>query len=97
MPEPIERFDIRLPANAKQMLMQAAEISGNTLTGLVLNAALDKAREILSEHRHFMLNAEEWRRFTATLDQAPEPNETLRTAWRDYHGMALSAEATGTP
>lgn len=47
MPEVIERFDIRLPADAKDLLAQAAEISGNTLTGLVLNAALDKAREIL--------------------------------------------------
>lgn len=49
------------------------------------------------EHRHFMLNAEEWRRFTATLDQTPEPNETLRTAWRDDHDAALNPEATGTP
>ncbi|WPL14848.1 MULTISPECIES: type II toxin-antitoxin system TacA family antitoxin [Thiorhodovibrio] len=45
MNEAIERFDIRLPDNAKQLLMQAADISGNTLTGLVLNAALDKAHE----------------------------------------------------
>lgn len=84
MPEAIERFDIRLPTNAKRMLIQAAEISGNTLTGLVLNAALDKAREILQSHQHFTLNAEEWRRFVATLDHPPEPNEALRSAWRDY-------------
>ncbi len=89
MSEAIERFDIRLPANAKQMLIQAAEISGNTLTGLVLNAALDKAREILQSHQHFMLNAEEWQRFVATLDHPPEPNETLQSAWRDYHDAGL--------
>ncbi|RKT45764.1 DUF1778 domain-containing protein [Thiocapsa rosea] len=84
MSEAIERFDIRLPANAKQMLMQAADISGNTLTGLVLNAALDKAREILRSHQHFILNAEEWRRFADTLDNPPEPNDALQAAWRDY-------------
>ncbi len=84
MSEAIERFDIRLPANAKQMLMQAADISGNTLTGLVLNAALDKAREILHSHQHFILNAEEWRRFADTLDNPPEPNDALQAAWRDY-------------
>ena len=80
MPETIERFDIRLPANAKHLLMQAAEITGNTLTALVLNAALDKAREILQSHQHFMLNAEEWRRFTTTLEQPLEPNDVLQSA-----------------
>lgn len=89
MPEAIERFDIRLPANAKQLLMQAAEISGNTLTALVLNAALDKARDILQNHRHFMLNAEEWRRFTDTLEHPPDPNAALQAAWRDYEDAGL--------
>jgi uncharacterized protein (DUF1778 family) len=89
MSEMIERFDIRLPADAKQMLLQAAEISGNTLTALVLNAALDKAREILQSHRHFRLNAEEWRRFTATLEHPPEPNAVLQAAWRDYERAGL--------
>ena len=89
MSETIERFDIRLPANAKQMLLQAAEISGNTLTALVLNAALDKAREILQSHQHFKLNAEEWRRFTATLEHPPEPNDALQAAWRDYERAGL--------
>jgi uncharacterized protein (DUF1778 family) len=35
MSEAIERFDIRLPANAKQLLLQAAGISGNTLTSVL--------------------------------------------------------------
>ncbi len=84
MSEVFEQFDIRLPANAKQLFMQAADISGNTLTGLVLNAALDKAREILQSHQHFMLYAEELRRFIATLDHPPAPNDALQAAWRDY-------------
>ena len=89
MSESIERFDIRLPANAKQMLMQAAEISGNTLTGLILNAAMDKARDILQSHQHFRLNAEDWQRFVDTLEHPPEPNEALRAAWRNYRDAGL--------
>lgn len=87
MPEAMERFDIRLPVNAKHLLLQAAEISGNSLTGLVLNAALDKAREILSSHQHLMLNAAEWQRFVNTLNDPPEPNDVLKAAWRDYRDM----------
>ena len=52
MTEALERFDIRLPAAAKQMLLQAAALNGSSLTGLVLNAALDKAREIMNSHRN---------------------------------------------
>ena len=89
MKETIERFDIRLPANAKRLLTQAAEISGNTLTSLVLNAALDKARDILESHQHFKLNAEEWRQFTSTLEHPPEPNNALKKAWRDYEDARL--------
>jgi len=84
MHETIERFDIRLPASAKQLLLQAAEVSGNTLTGLVLNAALDKARDILQSHRYFVLSAEEWRQFNNVLQHPPEPNATLKAAWRAY-------------
>jgi len=80
----IDRFDIRLPATTKQVLMQAAEISGNTLTALVLNAALDKARDILQSHQHFVLNFEEWQRFTITLENPAEPSGALQTAWHNH-------------
>jgi len=83
MSETLERVDIRLPADAKRLLVQAAEISGNTLTALVLNAALDKAHDILQTHQHFVLSAEEWRDFITTLDHPPEPTEALSNAWRD--------------
>jgi len=89
MSETVDRFDLRLPASAKQLLLQAAEISGNTLSSLVLNAALDKARDILESHQHFVLNAEEWRQFTATLENPPEPSPALQVAWRDHEASGL--------
>lgn len=52
------------------------------------NCNLDKARELLQSYRHFVLNAEEWQQFTATLENPPEPNEALQTAWRDYIGIS---------
>lgn len=83
--ESIERFDIRLPASAKNLLLKAAEINGSTLTALVLSAAMDKAREILQAHQLFTLNAQDWQAFMDTLENPPEPNDALRKAWIDYH------------
>jgi uncharacterized protein (DUF1778 family) len=92
MSESVERFDIRLPADAKRLLMEAAEVSGNTLTALVLNAALDKARDILETHRHFALCTADWNRFVATLEDPPEPNAALKAAWRDYRDTGAGLE-----
>lgn len=81
----MERLDIRLPADTKQMLTQAAEINGSTLTALVLGAAMDKAREILQTHQLFSLNAADWQAFVDKLENPPEPNEALQQAWAEYH------------
>lgn len=87
--ESIERFDIRLPASAKNLLLKAAEINGSTLTALVLSAAMDKAREILQTHQLFSLTIEDWNAFLAVLENPPEPNEALKQAWVDYHDAGL--------
>lgn len=87
--ESIERFDIRLPASAKNLLLKAAEINGSTLTALVLSAAMDKAREILQTHQLFSLNTEDWNAFLTVLENPPEPNDALRKAWIDYHDAGL--------
>ncbi len=83
--ETIERFDIRLPASAKNLLQKAADINGSTLTALVLGAAMDKAREIMREHQLLALNTEDWNTFIAVLENPPEPNDALKQAWADYH------------
>lgn len=85
----IERFDIRLPASAKHLLLKAAEINGSTLSALVLGAAMDKAREILQAHQLLVLNAEDWQAFVHTLENAPDPNAALKQAWADYQVSEL--------
>ena len=77
-----DRLDLRLPTTAKQLLQQAAAITGNTLNALVLNAALDRARDILQTHQHSELAIEEWRDFMRSLDDPP-PTAALRQAWRN--------------
>lgn len=89
MPEPIEHLNIRLPADARRLLTEATEITGNTIAAFVLSAAIEKARAILESQRHFALSAAEWTRFVAALDDPPEPNDALAAAWRDYRGAGL--------
>ena len=81
----LERFDIRIPSDTKQMLAKAAEINGSTLTALVMSAAMDKAREILQAHQLFELNEADWQSFMDTLENPAEPDNYLKAAWGDYH------------
>lgn len=90
--ETIERVDIRLPATAKQLLSQAAEINGSTMTALILGAAMDKARDILQAHQLFTLNTEDWQAFMEALENSPEPNEALQQAWAEYHSENPNAD-----
>lgn len=87
--EPMERFDIRLPASAKNMLVKAAEMNGSSMASLVLGAAMDKAREILQAGQMFSLNEREWKRFVDALENPPSPNEALRKAWDEYHADGI--------
>ena len=87
--ETYERFDIRMPSTAKQMLTSAAEINGTTLTALVMGAAMDKAREIMNTHKTFMLNNDEWNELMKVLEQPTEPNEALQRAAKNYRDSGM--------
>ncbi|WP_020560518.1 DUF1778 domain-containing protein [Thiofilum flexile] len=87
--ESLERFDIRLPASAKQMLLMAAELNGSSLTALIISAAMDKAREIVQANQMLTLNLEDWERFTASLDNPPPPNTALKQAWQEYQAADI--------
>ncbi len=49
--QPVEHFDIEVSHSVKEMLTKAAEINGCSLTALIVQAAIDKARDILQNHQ----------------------------------------------
>ena len=87
--ETYERFDIRIPSTAKQMLSSAAEINGTTLTSLIMNAAMDKARDIMNTHKTFVLSSSEWDDLMEALEQPSEPNEALLRAAKDFRDSGM--------
>jgi uncharacterized protein (DUF1778 family) len=72
------KLDLRLSAEAKQTLSAAAEVSHRSVSQFVLESALARAEETLMDRRHFVLNAEQWKAFTAALDAPPRDNPALR-------------------
>jgi uncharacterized protein (DUF1778 family) len=66
-----EKLDLRLTPAAKQMIHEAAAAMQRSVSDFVLESALARAEEALTNRRHFGLDAEQWQAFMVALDAPP--------------------------
>jgi len=71
-------INFRAPADKQDLIDRAVAISGVNRTEFILEAACDRAREVLADQTQFTLNAEQLQRFNALLDAPLEDNLALR-------------------
>jgi uncharacterized protein (DUF1778 family) len=71
MGEKTARLDLRLTEPQKQLIEQAAEISGSTLAGFAVAELMDAASQVVARSRTLALDAEDWDMFVAALE-APD-------------------------
>lgn len=77
------RLNVRASASQLNLLRQAAEAQGRSLSDFVLSAATERAEEILVERRYFVATPEAWDSFMATLNDPPEPGPRLVRLFRE--------------
>ena len=75
-----ERLDVRLSAEHKQLLEQAAAISGQPVTSFAVSHLLQKAREVIEQYNRTALNRDDWDRFLEILDSDDQPTPALMKA-----------------
>ncbi len=73
-----ERIDLRMTADAKRTLEQAATASNKTLGDFLVDTGLDAAMDALADRRTFQLDDKRWNEFMVALDAPPESNPALR-------------------
>lgn len=73
-----ENLDLRLTKTAKRTLQAAAVASHRSVSEFVLESALSRADETLSDRRSFGLDAHQWKAFLAALDAPPRPLPRLQ-------------------
>jgi uncharacterized protein (DUF1778 family) len=81
MAEKTARLDLRLTEPQKQLIEQAAEISGSTLAGFAISQLVDAASQVVARSRSMTLEAQDWETFVAALEAPDEP------AWADLKAM----------
>jgi uncharacterized protein (DUF1778 family) len=77
-----ERLEARLTASQKELLQQAAELEGRSLTDFVIDSAQTAARHVIRDHQLLELTARDSEVFVNALLNPPAPNAKLRRAFR---------------
>lgn len=81
-----ERLNARLTPQAKELVQEAAALSGRSLTDFVAEAAREKALATIRDHRVWTLNAEQSLAFAQAIlhPDPPEPTAAQRAFAADY-------------
>lgn len=77
------KLDLRLSAEAKQALTEAARVSHRSVSQFVLESALARADETLLERQRFELDAPRWTAFMEALDAPPRELPRLRRLFEE--------------
>ena len=78
------RLEARISAEEKELLKQAADLQGCTLTEFVLRSAQEAARKALKEHQMMSLTARDTEAFVKALLKPPAPSKKLKRAAERY-------------
>ncbi|MGZ6586506.1 MAG: type II toxin-antitoxin system TacA family antitoxin [Solirubrobacteraceae bacterium] len=67
-----ERVQLRVAPADDALLRQAAELAGESLTTFLLGSGRERAERLLADRSRFVLDARDWKRFSAALDRPAE-------------------------
>lgn len=82
-------INLRIEANTRQLIDDAAAILGKTRTEFMIESARRQAIDVLLDQRLFVLDADRYDAFMHALDNPPAPGPKLRSllrrapAWRE--------------
>ena len=79
-----ERVSARIPIQAYQTLIHAAEISGATLNQFLVQAAIEKAQMIIEKDQTINLSIKSANVFFNAIENPPKPSKKLKEAMNAY-------------
>ncbi|MCG7916034.1 MAG: DUF1778 domain-containing protein [Candidatus Thiodiazotropha weberae] len=79
------RMVTRIDEETRKTLTEAASIAGlPSLNAFVVSAAMEKALKIIERNRVIKLTEKGCEQLVSILENPPEPNEKLKSAFRHY-------------
>ena len=77
-----ERIEIRLTADQKRTIEQAAIISGRSVTDFSVTLLLEEASEVIRQDRELRMSSDAWQAFNDILERPAKPIEELAALFR---------------
>ena len=88
----IDRIDIRISKENKDLIKYAAEISGfKTVSEFIVSLAKKEAKRIIEEETKLIKSIEDKTKFVEALLNPPAPNKALKSALEQYTDQFNSA------
>ncbi len=79
-----ERITARVSEQVKSTLNTAADLMGATLNQFLIQAALEKAENIIEKDKVIHLSNQDAEIFFSSLENPPQPNRKLKNAFDNY-------------
>jgi uncharacterized protein (DUF1778 family) len=83
----MERFEVNLPADVKEIIQRAADITGRSLSDFVVDSARQAAEETIREHEVIVLSARDSIKLAEAVLNPKGPNEALKEAFRRHREL----------
>jgi uncharacterized protein (DUF1778 family) len=81
--EKMDRIDLRVTKDQKEVLARAAVLSGLSMSSFLVAKALNEAKKIVSKSESIVLSNRDRDLFYALLKNPPKPNKNLVKLMRD--------------
>jgi uncharacterized protein (DUF1778 family) len=89
--EPVnDRITARVPHSTRSIIERAAAVYGSTINQFIVQAAVERANEVLQSTETVKLSARDAKTFLDALANPPQPNEALLEAVR-VHGRRVES------
>jgi uncharacterized protein (DUF1778 family) len=79
-----ERITARVSSNVAEILNSAAELTGTTMNGFVVQAALEKAQKIVDRENRIIITKNDAAMLLNLLDSPRKPNEAMQRAFKRF-------------
>ncbi len=73
-----ERIHLRTTYEAKQVIEQAAQLTGTTISAFMIQNAYERALDLIEQHQRITLNAQQWHALQTLVQQQPAANPELQ-------------------
>ncbi len=86
----IERLEARISYEKKSILKHAADLSSQSLTDFIVNAAYEAAKCVIQEHELLRLSCKDSNVFIKAFLKPPAPSTRLLKAVKEYQKDVIS-------